>query len=184
MWEIQASLPFYPGRLFSKGLISVPCWSAPKTLWEWRWIWSASALRHIAPSSCPRSRNPAPVPAFPSGPARHQLISWFWIPSCHLLFIKPYNHDKVMGCDVILGCFFCYKTIVVRVSCAACRNLIQTFRTQRKPKLGCISFTISNRISNVLMSPSNRSLRSMYCTCTQSKALNTAPHHASTGLSC
>lgn len=40
-----------------------------------------------------------------------------------------------------------------------------TFRTHRNPKLGCINLMISRRISKVLMSPSNRSLRSMYCTC-------------------
>lgn len=42
---------------------------------------------------------------------------------------------------------------------------LPTFRTHRNPKLGCMSLMTSSRISRVLMSPSNRSLRSMYCTC-------------------
>lgn len=44
-------------------------------------------------------------------------------------------------------------------------DYILTLRTQRNPKLGCMNLTISSRISSALISPSNRSLRSMYCTC-------------------
>lgn len=44
-----------------------------------------------------------------------------------------------------------------------------TLRTHLNPKLGCMNLTISNRISNVRISPSNRSLRSMYCTCVDDK---------------
>lgn len=52
-----------------------------------------------------------------------------------------------------------------------------TFRTHRNPKLGCINLTMSRRISKVLMSPSNRSLRSMYCTCgDQRQLLGKLPH--------
>ena len=39
-----------------------------------------------------------------------------------------------------------------------------TLRTQLKPNLGCIQPISLRRISSVLMSPVNRSLRSMYCT--------------------
>lgn len=40
-----------------------------------------------------------------------------------------------------------------------------TWRTQLKPKLGCMSSTSRSRSSSVRTSPSKRSRRSMYCTC-------------------
>lgn len=48
----------------------------------------------------------------------------------------------------------------------ACLWAAVTCRTQLKPKLGCMNSTSLSSSSKVWMSPSKRSRRSMYCTCT------------------
>lgn len=68
--------------------------------------------------------------------------------------------DKILL--LILSNFNCFAE---RLNPLDTDNRFLTFRTHRNPKLGCINLTISSRISNVLISPSNRSLRSMYWTC-------------------
>lgn len=115
---------------------SPPCWTRPSARGGPRCNGSAAAPAHSAQHSGPHSRSPAPGPGSPSGPGG-QRSSW----------------GSGRG----------------PAHPGTCRTpqmwAVGTWRTQLKPKLGCMSSTSWSRSSRVWISPWKRSRRSMYCTC-------------------